>query len=63
MSKYEKINLMVHIAKLYYEDNYNQNMIAKKLGLSRPYVSKLLNLAKEEGLVTVKVHVPLTSAP
>ncbi|MEI8200608.1 MAG: sugar-binding transcriptional regulator [Eubacteriales bacterium] len=58
MSKYEKTNLMVHIAKLYYEDNYNQNMIAEKLKLSRPYVSRLLNLAKEEGLVTVAVHVP-----
>ena len=58
MSKYEKINLMVNIAKLYYEDNYNQNMIAEKLNLSRPYVSKLLNQAKEEGLVTVHVHVP-----
>jgi len=58
MSKYEKTNLMVQIAKLYYEDNYNQNMIAEKLSLSRPYVSKLINLAKEEGLVTVEVHVP-----
>lgn len=58
MSKYEKINLMVNIAKLYYEDDYNQNMIAEKLNLSRPYVSKLLNQAKEEGLVTVHVHVP-----
>jgi len=58
MSKYEKINLMINIAKLYYEDNYNQNMIAEKLDLSRPYVSRLLNMAKEAGLVTVEVHVP-----
>jgi len=58
MTKYEKINLMVNIAKLYYEDNYNQNMIAEKLDLSRPYVSRLLNAAKEAGLVTVQVHVP-----
>lgn len=58
MLKYEKTNLIVSIAKLYYEDNYNQNMIADKLKLSRPYVSKLLNMAKEQGLVTVKVHAP-----
>lgn len=58
MLKQEKINLMISVAKLYYENDYNQNMIAEKLNLSRPYVSKLLNLAKEQGLVTVEVHVP-----
>lgn len=58
MSNFEKINLMVNISKLYYEDNYDQRMIAQKLSLSRPYVSKLLTQAKEEGLVTVLVHAP-----
>jgi len=58
MTKYEKVNLMVNIAKLYYEDNFNQDMIAEKLSLSRPYVSRLLTMAKEEGLVTVTVNVP-----
>ena len=42
-----------------FRSGYNQNMIADKLDLSRPYVSKLLNMAKEQGLVTVQVHAPL----
>ncbi|MEI8200834.1 MAG: sugar-binding transcriptional regulator [Eubacteriales bacterium] len=58
MSKLVKTNLMINISKLYYENNYDQKMIAKKLNLSRPYVSKLLTQAKEEGLVTVQVHAP-----
>ena len=56
--KYEKISLMVNIAKLYYEHDYNQNMIAKKLNLSRPYVSKLLNEARAKGLVTIIINDP-----
>jgi deoxyribonucleoside regulator len=56
--KYEKISLMVNVAKLYYENDFSQNMIAKKLNLSRPYVSKILNEAKEKGLVTITINDP-----
>ena len=51
--------LLVQIAKLYYEEGYGQEKIAQALNLSRPYVSKLLNAAREEGIVRIQVIDPL----
>lgn len=54
----EKRKLLVTISKLYYENGYSQNMIGEKLGLSRPYVSKLINEARECGIVEIKINDP-----
>lgn len=61
MTEYKKIELLVKIARLYYENDFSQEMIAKKLGLSRPYISKLLNEAKEQGIVRFQVIDPLST--
>ncbi len=53
-----KIDLLVNISKLYYEYNYSQQMIAKKLDLSRPYVSRLLKEAKDQGIVEITIKNP-----
>lgn len=58
MENNEKGNLLVNIARLYYEHNYSQQMIAEKLGISRPYVSKLINEALEKGIVEIKINDP-----
>jgi len=58
MGDIERVNLLVNIARLYYEHSYNQQDIANKLGLSRPYVSKLINEAKESGIVEIKINDP-----
>ncbi len=58
MHDYKKIELLVKVAKLYYEQNFSQDLVAKTLNLSRPYISKLLNEAKESGIVKVEVHDP-----
>lgn len=55
---FKKIDLLVSVSKLYYEHGYNQDMIAKKLGLSRPYISRLIAEARECGIVTVQIHDP-----
>lgn len=60
MPDYKRIELLVKVAKLYYENDYSQEMIAKKLGLSRPYISKLLNESKSNGIVRVQVVDPLS---
>lgn len=60
MPDYKRIELLVKVAKLYYENDYSQEMIAKKLGLSRPYISKLLNESKSIGIVKVQVVDPLS---
>lgn len=54
----DKLKKVVEAAKLYYLLDYNQNDIAKKLGVSRPTVSRLLQQAKEEGIVEIKINDP-----
>ncbi len=55
----DKIELLVQVARLYYEYNFSQNEIAKKVNLSRPYISKLLNEAKQEGIVKIEINDPV----
>ncbi|MBQ9663164.1 MAG: winged helix-turn-helix transcriptional regulator [Oscillospiraceae bacterium] len=52
----DKIKRMIEVSRLYYEDNCSQNEIAKKLGISRPLVSLILNEAKERGIVTISIN-------
>jgi deoxyribonucleoside regulator len=54
----EKIARLVEIAKMYYQLDYSQQEIAKKLGISRPTVSRLLVQAVEEGVVHIKICDP-----
>ncbi len=60
----DDIYLLAEVASLYYEENYNQEQIAKMIGISRSGVSRLLTRSRELGLVDVHVHHPLrTSVP
>lgn len=52
----KKTQRMVEVARLYYERNLSQNEIAKKLGISRPLVSIILNEAKERGIVNITIN-------
>ncbi|MEZ3435331.1 MAG: sugar-binding transcriptional regulator [Lachnospiraceae bacterium] len=55
----EKTELLVQVARLYYEHNFSQNDIAKKVDLSRPYISKLLNEARRRGIVKIEINDPI----
>lgn len=55
----QKTELLVQVARLYYEHNFSQNDIAKKVELSRPYISKLLNEAKRRGIVKIEINDPI----
>jgi len=48
-------NLLVKVAKLYYEEGLTQIEIAQKMRLSRPKVSRLLTEARNEGVVQITV--------
>lgn len=52
----KKIERMVNVARLYYEQNMTQNEIAKELGISRPLVSILLTEARACGIVTISIN-------
>ena len=54
----EKLKILIQTAKMYYQEDYNQQEIANQLGVSRPTVSRLLQQAKEEGIVRIEIVDP-----
>jgi len=55
----ERIEVLTQVAIWYYEEGLNQADIAERIGKSRSMVSRLLDQAREAGLVEVRVHYPL----
>ncbi|GAA4712251.1 sugar-binding transcriptional regulator [Brevibacillus fulvus] len=55
MLSWEERRQIVKTANLYYMDGWTQEQIAKKMGVSRPVISKLLQKAKELGIVEVYI--------
>ncbi|TMR25457.1 MarR family transcriptional regulator [Nonomuraea turkmeniaca] len=54
--------LMYAAAQQYYMEDATQGDIAKRLGVSRATVSRLLTEARKQGIVEIKVHRPATLA-
>jgi deoxyribonucleoside regulator len=54
----DKLRKMIEAAKLYYQLDFSQSEIAERLGVSRPTVSRLLQQAKAEGIVQIKISDP-----
>ena len=52
----QKIERMIAVAHMYYEEDMNQSQIAKKLRISRPLVSVLLKEAKACGIVKITMN-------
>jgi len=57
ISKSYKKEIAIKASILYYEKYKNQSYIANELGVSRSYVSLLLNYAKNQGIVKISVDV------
>ncbi|MED5121739.1 sugar-binding transcriptional regulator [Priestia megaterium] len=55
MLNWEERKQMVKLANLYYIEGWTQQQIAKKVGVSRPIISKLLQRAKELGIIEVYI--------
>jgi DNA-binding transcriptional regulator LsrR (DeoR family) len=49
---------MLRAARLYYEENHTQDEVARALKTSRPMVSRLLQQARTEGIVQIKIVDP-----
>jgi len=58
VKKSDDISLMIEIARLYYEHDFSQQEIAKKVGISRPGVSRLLQRARKQGIVKIEINDP-----
>lgn len=55
-----QLDRMILAATLYYKEKLSQQEIAKRLGVSRPWVSKLLTKAEELGIVKIEIHSPIS---
>jgi len=54
----EREELLARVASMYYEQNRNQDEIAREIGVSRSTVSRALQEARESGVVEITVHYP-----
>ncbi|NGZ74086.1 sugar-binding transcriptional regulator [Saccharibacillus alkalitolerans] len=54
--KDESLKLMTKICKLYYYEAWTQEKLAEKFGISRPNISKIIQKAREIGVVEIIVH-------
>ncbi len=57
----EELQQMALAAQLYYEEGRTQQEVAKVMEVSRPTVSRLLERAREEAIVTITVTNPFES--
>lgn len=55
----ENLALLAQIASWYYEEDLSQSEIAQRIGRSRSMVSRLLQEARQQGLVEIRVRYPL----
>lgn len=54
----QEISLLVEVAHLYYELNLSQKEIAEKVGVSKATLSRLIQRAKEKGIVQISIISP-----
>jgi len=59
----ERTELLAQVASMYYEDNLNQDEIARRIDTSRSTVSRMLQEAREAGMVEITVHYPWKTVP
>ena len=59
----ERTELLAQAASMYYEDNLTQDEIARRIGTSRSTVSRMLQEAREAGVIEITIHYPWKTAP
>jgi len=57
----KEIQQMILAARLYYEEGITQEDVSRQLGISRPTTSRLLQKAKEEGIVQISINDPFSN--
>ena len=50
-----KSKMLVEVAKLYYQHQLSQEQIARKIRVSRPTISRLLQQARDTGIVKIEI--------
>lgn len=57
-NKDEKREKLAKVAQLYYLEDWKQSDIAKEMQVSRPFISRMLKEAREQGVVEITIHAP-----
>ena len=55
--------LLADVAQQYYLEDLTQEQIARRIGVSRSNVSRMLKDARERGVVEIRIHHPLRTVP
>ena len=63
MVMHDEAQLMVQVARMYYENNLTQEDIALRFNLSRQKVSRLLIEARVHGIVKIMIYDPNPADP
>lgn len=58
-----RLKLLAEVATLYYEDELTQEEIARRLGISRSNISRLLTEARGKGVVEIRINYPWQTSP
>lgn len=58
----ERRELLAQVASMYYEENVMQSEIAKRLNTSTSTISRLLQEARDAGVVEITIHYPWKSS-
>ncbi|MCH1981305.1 transcriptional regulator [Ruminococcus sp. OA3] len=54
----EKIDKLIQISRMYYEQDMKQSEIAKAFSISRPLISRMLREARDMGIVRIEIGSP-----
>jgi deoxyribonucleoside regulator len=59
----DRTELLARVASLYYEDNLTQDEIARRVDTSRSTISRMIQDARDAGVVEIIVHYPWKTVP
>lgn len=55
----DRLEMLAHVAELYFVRGLNQSEIAERTSYSRSMISRLLTEARNQGIVEIRIHYPL----
>ena len=61
--RHDRLRLLATVAERYYVDQLSQAEIAKETGYSRSAISRLLQEARSQGVVDIRINHPLRRSP
>jgi deoxyribonucleoside regulator len=59
----ERARILAEVAEMYYLLDMNQAEIAKKIGVTRSMISRMLTEARQKGIVDIRIHRPQQPDP